>query len=87
MTIGIKYCGGCNPNYERGDIVARAKAEYPDVCFEPYDPLESYTLVLIICGCLKECFTFHFQNSANGHIFIRNPGEYQRFSEIMANLR
>ena len=37
MLIGLKYCGGCNPNYERRRLVERARKEYPDVCFEPYD--------------------------------------------------
>ena len=25
MRIGIKYCGGCNPTYERTDVVLRIK--------------------------------------------------------------
>lgn len=87
IRIGLKYCGGCNPNYERGDIVARAKAEYPGVCFAPYDPNEAYALVLVVCGCKEECFSFHCQNSKNGSIFIHTPEDYRFFSEFMTHLR
>lgn len=87
IKIGLKYCGGCNPNYERGTIVARASADYPDVCFAPYDPNEAYTLVLIICGCLEECFAFHCPNAKHGTISIRALEEYQTFGKFMTNLR
>ena len=53
MKIGLKYCGGCNPNYERSDIVKRARNEYPSVTFEPYRVEDEYDLVLVICGCLE----------------------------------
>lgn len=78
MRIGLKYCGGCNPNYERASIVKRARQEYPAICFEPYDPDASYDVVLVICGCLEECFTFSCTNSSHGLIHIRALEEYQR---------
>lgn len=83
MRIGLKYCGGCNPNYERSSIVKRARREFPQTLFEPYDPAASYDVVLVICGCLEECFHFSCGNSRNGIISIRDPEEYRRLQEFM----
>ena len=86
MKIGSKYCGGCNPNYERSGIVKRARAEYPGVIFEPYRADAGYDLVLMICGCLQECTTFSCENSTHGVISIRAPEEYQRFRDFMESV-
>lgn len=86
MKIGLKYCGGCNPNYERSDIVKRARAEYPRAVFEPYRADAGYDLVLVICGCLEECFTFSCRNSRHGIVSIRDPEEYRRFQNVMESI-
>lgn len=83
MRIGLKYCGGCNPNYERSDIVKRARADYPYVTFEPHRAEAEYDVVLVICGCLEECSTFSCENSAHGMIHIRSLEEYDRLSAFM----
>lgn len=83
MKIGLKYCGGCNPNYERSSIVKRAREEYPCVTFEPFQPEANYDVVLVICGCLEECFAFSCCNSVHGTIAIRDPEEYERFTSFM----
>ncbi len=83
MRIGLKYCGGCNPNYERSGIVKRARAEYPRAEFTPYDKAGYYDLVLVICGCLEECFTFACANSRHGAILVRAPEEYRRLQAFM----
>lgn len=83
MQIGLKYCGGCNPNYERRSVAERAKQDYPAVHFEPYDPNHVYDVVLVICGCLEECFTFSCSNSVHGTISIRSLQEYQRLCSFM----
>ena len=30
MKVGIKYCGGCNPRYDRGEFVSKLLAAHPD---------------------------------------------------------
>lgn len=83
MRIGLKYCGGCNPNYERSSIAKRAQTDYPHIQFEPYDPAHHYDAVLVICGCLAECFTFTCANSDHGIVPIRSPQEYHRLVDLI----
>ena len=83
MRVGIKYCGGCDPNYERRTIVQRARRDWPEALFEPYDPAAEYDLVLVVCGCLEECFSFSCENSRRGAVWVRSPEEYERVRERM----
>lgn len=83
MKIGLKYCGGCNPNYERSDIVKRARVDYPHAVFESHRAEARYDLVLVVCGCLEECSTFSCENSIHGMIHIRSLEEYDRLTAFM----
>lgn len=68
MRIAVKYCGGCNPEYERADLVSRLARiigdNQPDwqlvsMQDEPYD------LIIVVNGCAVGCvgkkFTVHNQ--------------------------
>ncbi len=56
MKIGIKYCGGCNPTYDRTDVATKLKLHIGQS-----DSIEIakkeiiYDLVVILCGCTSAC--------------------------------
>lgn len=53
--IGIKYCGGCNPTYERVKIVDRLQSRFKDqILFLRHDQKELDVRVLIN-GCQRSC--------------------------------
>jgi hypothetical protein len=55
MKIGVKYCGGCNPQYDRVEVVKglQKKLECRAV-FVPPDP-EGTDLILAVEGCATAC--------------------------------
>lgn len=55
MRVGIKYCGGCNPRYDRVAFVERLKAGYPGEVFSYARLGEHYDLLLVVCGCTAQC--------------------------------
>lgn len=55
MRIGIKYCGGCNPRYDRVAYVRTLAGRYPDAVFSPAEPEQDYDVVLVVCGCSAQC--------------------------------
>lgn len=55
MTIGVKFCGGCNPMYDRGKLYNRIKEAYHDHTFEIADDTKEYERLLVICGCERAC--------------------------------
>lgn len=54
MIINVKYCGGCNPRYERLNIVENLKKRFPEmtICFGEAKEADA---AVIICGCSAAC--------------------------------
>ena len=48
MTIGVKFCGGCNPMYDRGNLFEKTKEAYPDHTFEMADDTKKYEKLLVL---------------------------------------
>lgn len=52
-VAGLRYCGGCNPRYDRVAAVERMRARLPAVELRPAGPGER--AVLVVCGCPARC--------------------------------
>jgi hypothetical protein len=53
--IGIKYCGGCNPSYERVEMIQRVQFRFNDrFLFLRHDDPGIEVLVLM-SGCHRTC--------------------------------
>ena len=50
LVVGLRYCGGCNPRYNRTAAVEQLRAVFPDVVFCP--AARGQALVLVVCGFL-----------------------------------
>ena len=37
-VVGVRYCGGCNPRYDRAALVHSLEVSFPEVSFEPFRP-------------------------------------------------
>lgn len=54
--IGVLFCGGCNPAYNRELLYRQLKQHYElSFIFEFYNESDKYDLLLIINGCSSEC--------------------------------
>ncbi len=55
LRIGVKYCGGCNPSYDRVALVRQMEnalaGEAAFVSFEEKD----LDVMLVVCGCETAC--------------------------------
>jgi hypothetical protein len=53
--VAIKYCGGCNPGYDRVEAFEKIKKTAGSAIeWTGFDPGKSASL-LIICGCATAC--------------------------------
>ena len=55
MTVGIKYCGGCNPRYDRVAFAAALAAACPEAVCVPARPGETCDKLVVLCGCTARC--------------------------------
>lgn len=55
MIIGVKYCGGCNPIYNRGRQVELLKQEFPEHEFRTPSQGKTCDIWLAVCGCPRAC--------------------------------
>lgn len=55
MKIGIKYCGGCNPRYDRTREVKKLMKNFPDETFTYHPEDEPCDVLLFVCGCQTGC--------------------------------
>lgn len=79
MRIGIKYCGGCNPTYNRTEYVKKIINKYPEISFEPIKEGEQYDIILIVNGCLKACSN-HIILKCNNKFFLNNINDFARIN-------
>ncbi len=55
LRIGVKYCGGCNPGYERVETMERVRVRFSDrFIFLRYDARDIDALILV-GGCHRVC--------------------------------
>lgn len=55
MKIGIKYCGGCNPRYDRTKEVKKLSEIFPQHTFTYLLNQEGCDVCLLVCGCPTGC--------------------------------
>lgn len=59
MTCGVKFCGGCNPRYERGKALESLKEYFAGkVEFVNAEEGKTYDFLLIIGGCTNCCASY-----------------------------
>jgi hypothetical protein len=55
VTVGLKYCGGCKPDYDRVALVEdlRRRLEHQVIWVPADDPAAE--LIVVVHGCLTAC--------------------------------
>ena len=82
MRIGLKYCGGCNPLYERSNIAIWLKRDFSNIVIEPIKYETQYDLVLMIYGCGAEC-AIDTSFCATNTITIHREKDYERVKQYL----
>lgn len=53
MKIYVKYCGGCNPRFDRRKLVEAIQKQCPEHFFT--ESCQDPDMSLIVCGCSAAC--------------------------------
>ncbi|MCY6484323.1 hypothetical protein OW763_08130 [Clostridium aestuarii] len=84
MKIGVKYCGGCNPRYDRKGIIFRFKKEFGDE-YEIMSANENsvYDVVVVLYGCASCCAEHENLKSLYGKIQISSDDDYYKITNLV----
>ena len=74
MTIGVKFCGGCNPRYNRKEYLELIKKHNSDKEFEIADEDNKYDFLLVIGGCPSCCASYN-QYDFDNLVKVWEPSE------------
>lgn len=78
MNIGVKFCGGCNPTYERGAAYRRYREQFPEHLYEIVVPGKTYDRILVICGCEKACLREYRETAAKEYLIFTKRNDFDQ---------
>ena len=55
IYVGIKYCGGCNPSFDRVAFAQKLMENHNDLNFESAGETRYYDLLVLVNGCTRAC--------------------------------
>ncbi len=82
MTVNIRFCGGCNPHYNRGDFARRLIETYPQLHFI-YNAEEDTDAVILLCGCTAACARVPEEYGAFGRITVCEARAWYEVREFL----
>ncbi|NLD20389.1 MAG: hypothetical protein GX663_09150 [Clostridiales bacterium] len=68
MKCGIRFCGGCNPRYDRGKACEGIKASVDNMDFLNAVEGNEYDTLLVIGGCTNCCASYD-QYKVKGDVY------------------
>ena len=79
MKFGVKYCGGCNPKYDRVLIASKFK-EYIG-CEDSVEPVRegtTYDVVVVLCGCTCACANTQAIKAVYQKVYVTSDSDYEK---------
>ncbi|MGI6168378.1 MAG: hypothetical protein ACOYI4_01505 [Christensenellales bacterium] len=78
MLVAIKYCGGCNPYYDRSALVQRLKQELShEVEFAPPGTVDC-DVGVIISGCVRRCILQNVFRAKYGSVYVTKDEDFHQ---------
>jgi hypothetical protein len=77
-SIGLRYCGGCNPQVDRFKVIENLKEGLKKTGTEvdfTTDRQRAVDIVLLINGCMHACLEEKYRREADSPQFISVKGE------------
>jgi hypothetical protein len=88
MKIGIKYCGGCNPTYDRTDVASRLKEHSGfNHSIELAKQGIIYDVIVIICGCICACAGHQNLEGIYGKIFVTSESDIIKLLNVIEKIK
>lgn len=74
--VRIRYCGGCNPRYDRARLADRIRKAFPEY---DYTASEDADLTVSLCGCPARCIA----EDAETSLTVFNLTEWKEIEDFL----
>lgn len=81
MVIGIKYCGGCNPVYDRGKRARSFMEENPGHEYVASDMTRVCDIWMVVCGCTRRCVDTSGLKAHEKIVMVWDEESYRRLEQ------
>jgi len=78
LRVGVKYCGGCNPEYDRVALVEQIKEKLDGKVSFVLPESEGINIILAVVGCKTACADLSCFRGVKIRT-ITNVGEGEKF--------
>lgn len=86
--VGIKYCGGCNPRFDRVAWVQRLQKSCPDVRLVPAGREDAPPFAyLVVCGCSARCADVSGLDAACRRLVIACAEDFDAAQAFLRNIQ
>lgn len=80
MKVGIKFCGGCNPRYDRRKALTELQNHFPGIEWVT-DSAAICDFWLVACGCARECVDVSKLIASKKVLVLANTMDYRNAAE------
>ena len=79
MKCGVRFCGGCNPRFDRGEAYEKIRTQLKDeIEFDYAKEDHLYDVILVIGGCTNCCASYCEYEAKKGNIMLWDPDHVER---------
>ena len=82
--VGLKFCGGCNPRYDRVELARRLRESHPQLEWENAQSGVVYDLLIVLCGCSARCASLDGLTSRRDPILVDSPGCVEQVEQVLS---
>jgi len=84
--IGVKYCGGCNPGYERVEMIERVQFRFHDrFLFLRHDEPD-IEVTVFMSGCHRACASRDFNSTEIPYCSITEENDFDTLMDWLKSL-
>lgn len=84
MKLYLKYCGGCNPLYDRSLVKDRFAVDFPELVFTREE--SEADRAAVICGCSRACAGVSEAYGGEEAVYITSMADYEEVKRKWKNV-
>jgi 4-hydroxybutyrate CoA-transferase len=81
FNIGVKYCGGCNPKYDRKEFLYKLQKDCK-CSFETAREGKLYDFIIVLCGCSSCCADCRRLKWKFEKILVDSESDFRKIKEV-----